>query len=273
MKAGQPKVQPRGGSGRARAEMSVALSSDDVTNARRFRWVMLAAVPSSLMLGITTHITTDLSPQPMFWLIPLILYLGSFILVFARWPVVWTDAPHTIFLYAQPFCIALMIIADVLHLASSPGAIGLAIFLHVLGFFATTMVCHGELAKDRPSTKHLTEFYLWMSVGGMVGGMFNALISPVIFSRVWEFPLAIFAAALVRPRMFETGLLDNWLASLFQGQTESAPVHRPGQKAASRRSPTARRRRQRIAGPHARHRLAPGDSRPHRGPGHGTGQT
>jgi hypothetical protein len=133
-------------------------------------------------------------------------------------------------LYLQPIAVAGMIIADVLHLASSPGAIGFAIFLHVTGFFLTTMVCHGELAKDRPSTRYLTEFYLWMSVGGMVGGMFNALIAPVIFKHVWEFPLAIFAAALVRPRMFDTGLLDNWIASLFEGQAEAAPMHKPGQK-------------------------------------------
>ncbi|MSQ94560.1 MAG: hypothetical protein EXR98_08380 [Gemmataceae bacterium] len=232
VKAGQP------GKGKGAQRSSVAIvdapvhfASDEMTFGRRFRWVMLAAVPSSLMLGITTHITTDLSPQPMFWLIPLILYLLSFILVFARWPVVWTDQPHNLFLYAQPFCICFMIMADVWNLASDPQLLKVAIFAHVLGFFASTMMCHGELAKDRPSTKYLTEFYLWMSVGGMVGGIFNALIAPVIFWKYFEFPLAIFAAALVRPKMFETGLGDNFLASLFESQPDAAPAAKGGKGA------------------------------------------
>jgi hypothetical protein len=231
VKSGQPG-KPHG---KGPAPKSIALepahthASDDITFGRRLRWVMLAAIPSSLMLGITTHITTDLSPIPLFWLVPLILYLLSFILVFARWPVVWTDKPHTFFLYVQPFCVWAMIMADVFNLTSSPAFIGMAIGAHVLGFFATTMVCHGELAKDRPSTKHLTEFYLWMSVGGMLGGMFNALISPIVFKKLWEFPLAIFAAGLVRPKMFETGLLDNFLAGIFEGQAET-PTAKTGAK-------------------------------------------
>ncbi len=228
VKAGQPK-HGKGLSQGGRANIAISdapahVPSDVMTVGRRFRWVMLAAVPSSLMLGITTHITTDLSPQPMFWLIPLILYLASFIFVFARWPVVWTEGPHTAFLYAQPLCICFMIMADVWNLASDPGLLKVAIFAHVLGFLTTTMACHGELAKDRPSTRHLTEFYLWMSVGGMVGGMFNALIAPVIFPKYWEFPLAIFAAGLVRPKMFDAGVLDNFLAGLFESQPDAAPA-------------------------------------------------
>src|SRR5262249_1054321 len=81
---------------------------------------------------------------------------------------------------------------------------------------------------DRPGTKHLTEFYLWMSVGGMVGGVFNALIAPVVFQYgLWEFPLAIFAAGLVRPWMFDVGFLDNYLASIFEGPGESTPPAQP----------------------------------------------
>ena len=233
VKPGQPKHQAKGGRPHLTAEPPAAVLSDEMTFGRRFRWVMLAAIPSSLMLGITTHITTDLSPIPVFWLIPLMLYLLSFILVFARWPVVWTEQPHVYFLYAQPVFLWLMIMTDVWNLTSSPAFIGFAIFAHVAGFFATTMVCHGELAKDRPSTKHLTEFYLWMSVGGMVGGMFNALLAPVVFQwGLWEFPLAIFAAGLVRPKMFEVGFLDNWIASLFEGQADQAPAHKPGHKGA-----------------------------------------
>jgi hypothetical protein len=230
-KPAQPKQQPKaGGHPSIAKDIPAHVASDVMTFGRRFRWVMLAAIPSSLMLGITTHITTDLSPIPLFWLIPLILYLLSFILVFARWPVVWTEQPHVYFLYAQPAFLWLMIMTDVWNLTSSPAFIAFAIFAHVMGFFTTTMVCHGELAKDRPSTKHLTEFYLWMSVGGMVGGMFNALISPIIFPKLWEFPLAIFAAGLVRPRMFDVGFLDNWLAGMFEGAPDQAPAQKPGHK-------------------------------------------
>ncbi len=235
VKSGAPPARAAGGKGPGKAygaDPSIKLPSDDMSLGRRLRWVLLAAIPSSLMLGITTHITTDLSPQPMFWLVPLILYLASFIFVFARWPVVWTETPHTIFLYAQPFCIALMILVDVLHLTSDTRFLLFAIFAHVLGFFATTMVCHGELAKDRPSTKHLTEFYLLMSVGGMLGGMFNALLAPVVFQwGIWEFPLCLFAAGLARPKMFEAGLFDNFLASIFESQPD-APAGKAGHKGA-----------------------------------------
>jgi len=234
MKPGAPPMKgPKGAPGKLHggSEQSIALSSADVTPWRRFRWVMLAAIPSSLMLGITTHITTDLSPMPLFWLVPLILYLGSFILVFMKWPIVWTEKAHVYFLYGQPLCIALMIMVDVLNLTGDTTFLVFAIFAHVLGFFATTMVCHGELAKDRPSTKHLTEFYLWMSVGGMLGGMFNGLVAPVIFPKLWELPLAIFAAVLVRPKMFDVGVLDNFLASLFEGKAEPVPVKAGGRGA------------------------------------------
>jgi hypothetical protein len=231
VKSGQPGgKQARGAKSAATAHPPVSVASDDMTFGRRLRWVLLAAIPSSLMLGITTHITTDLSPMPFFWLIPLELYLLSFILVFARWPWVWTETPHQYFVYAQPIFIWLMIMTDVWNLTSSPAFIPFAIFAHVMGFFMTTMVCHGELAKDRPSSRHLTEFYLWMSVGGMLGGMFNALIAPVIFPKLWEFPLAIFAAALVRPKMFDVGFLDNWIAGMTEGAPDQSAVAKPGHK-------------------------------------------
>src|SRR5262249_29864945 len=85
--------------------------------------------------------------------------------------------------------------------------------INLLAFFATALVCHGELARDRPSTRHLTEFYLLMSVGGMLGGMFNGLLAPIVFQKgVWEFPIALFVAALVRPVLAKHGWLD-WLLS------------------------------------------------------------
>jgi hypothetical protein len=196
----------------------------ELTPLRRFRWVMLAAVPVSFMLGVTTYITTDLSPIPLFWLVPLTLYLLSFILVFSRWPVVWTGQPHAVMVMVQPVTIAVL----VAFLASHAASITFIIGVNILAFFATTMVCHGELAKDRPETKHLTEFYLWMSVGGMLGGMFNALVAPLLFKYVWEFSLAIFAACLVRPTLKEGGWLDTWFANTFSKPTPGHAAARPG---------------------------------------------
>jgi hypothetical protein len=179
------------------AASSIALdgSRDRITWPRRLRWIALAAAPSSLMLGVTTYLTTDIAAIPFFWVIPLALYLLTFILVFARWPVVWTDKPHTAVLYIQP-CVMLFL---VLKLAAAETY--RATWMEFT-FFFTTLMCHGELARDRPSTRHLTEFYLWMSVGGVLGGIFNALVAPTLFTLgVFEYFLAMIVAALCRPYM------------------------------------------------------------------------
>lgn len=220
IKPGAPRPMP-----------SVSLTqSDDVTMLRRLKWIGLAAVPSSMMLGVTTHITTDLSPVPLIWLIPLTLYLLSFILVFARWPMVWVEEPHKIMVYLQPLAIAFMLLSDFMNLGHTN--LKLAIFFDFAGFFFTTMVCHGELAKDRPSTRHLTEFYLMMSVGGMLGGMFNGLFAPNI-PYLFEFPSAIIAACLLRPVMTEGGWVANFVASMIDpsaGEGAAAGKKGKGQK-------------------------------------------
>jgi hypothetical protein len=190
---------------------------------RRLRWVALAAVPSSMMLGITSHITTDLSPIPLFWLIPLAFYLLSFILVFARWPFVWVETPHSLMLLLQPVAIALMILFDMVH--HNPGTSFESpwpvITFNLIGFVLTVMVCHGELAKDRPSVRYLTDFYLMMSVGGVVGGLLNALIAP-LFPVVFELNLAIIAACLLRPNL----PYGNWLDNLFTSMADK-PAETP----------------------------------------------
>lgn len=196
----------------------------EVTWFRRLRWIGLTAVPSSLMLGVTTYITTDLSPIPLLWLIPLMLYLISFVLVFSRWPVTWVDVPHSIYVWIQPFALFALIFV----ISVGGGSVGLEvpIIVHLLAFFITTMVCHGELAKDRPDTKHLTEFYLLMSVGGMIGGIFNALLAPAaggVLPFVWEYPFAIFVAGVLRPTMFES----DWLDEMLGIQTEGKGIEKP----------------------------------------------
>jgi hypothetical protein len=216
----------------ATLETPAAAHGDELTTWRRVRWVLLGAIPSSMMLGVTTHITIDLTPMPIFWLIPLTLYLLSFILVFSRWPTVWTGKPHEFMLYAQPIAVALMIISNIM-VSGAQDFFSVPVFLNVLAFFLTALVCHGELARDRPSTKHLTEFYLLMSLGGVVGGSFNALLAPLLFKANWEYPLAIIGACLVRPTMRESGWADDFVGGFLETKTpQPSQPKKKGQKPA-----------------------------------------
>jgi hypothetical protein len=158
----------------------------------RLRWVALAFVPSSLMIGVTTALTTDVPAIPLFWVMPLALYLISFIFVFAKRQVI----SHEWIIRRLPFLI-LAALVPVVSQTKLPLAVMLALYLTVL--FAVAMMCHGELARTRPEVERLTEFYLWISVGGVVGGVFNSLVAPLVFRSVLEFPLVLIAAALLRP--------------------------------------------------------------------------
>jgi hypothetical protein len=166
--------------------------------ARIVRWVFLAALPSSLLLGVTMHVSTDLAPVPLLWVVPLSLYLTSFILVFARWP----DGLHRAVGRVTPVLILFAVLSLLMSAAEPFGLIGA---LHMGAFFGVCLVCHGELAKDRPPPEHLTAFYFWLSLGGVLGGLFNALIAPVLFHKLGmvEYPLALILAAMVRPRSEE----------------------------------------------------------------------
>jgi spermidine synthase len=160
---------------------------------RRLRWVVLAFVPSSLLLGVTTFISNDIAAIPLLWIIPLVLYLLTFILVFARSPLV----PHRLMVFVLPVLI-LMQLFWVLTGLTEP--VWVVILIHLLTFFAAAMVCHGELVRDRPPAGHLTEFYVWMSVGGVLGGLFNVVLAPLLFSMVVEYPLETALACLLGPR-------------------------------------------------------------------------
>ena len=165
------------------------------TAGRRLRWVLLSFVPSSLMLGVTTYLSTDIAAIPLLWVIPLAIYLLTFILVFARRPPI----SHGIMVEILP----IVMLPLVLVLASrATGPLALVLPVHPLALFVVAMVCHGELARDRPATRHLTEFYLWMSVGGVLGGIFTALAAPLVFTTVLEYPLTLVLGCLLvrRPK-------------------------------------------------------------------------
>jgi hypothetical protein len=157
--------------------------------ADRLRWVAYAFVPSSLLLAVTAYITTDLASAPLFWVVPLALYLATFIVAFSRRP--WLS--HTLMLRLQPLLIIPVVILSVgLH------SVWL-LLLHLACFFVIAMVCHGELARSRPNARDLTEFYLWISLGGVLGGLFDALLAPLLFPDIWEYPLMLVAACAIRP--------------------------------------------------------------------------
>lgn len=164
----------------------------ELTVARRALWVALSAVPSSLLVGVTTYLGTDIAPFPLLWVIPLALYLLTFVLVFAERRALSTRLASRLL----PLPVAGVFIVLLSEAAAPTWAL---LALHLGLFFLAAMVCHGRLAEDRPPVTHLTEFYLWMSVGGVIGGAFNALVAPVVFDRVVEYPLAILLACLMRP--------------------------------------------------------------------------
>jgi spermidine synthase len=170
----------------------------EVTALQRLHWVALAFIPSSLMLGATTYLTTDIAAIPLLWVLPLGLYLLSFILVFGKVPAVL----QRLLVVLLP---GLLLGLSFIMLTDITLYIGAALVLHLLLVFVASMVFHGELARRRPSTRHLTEFYLWMSVGGVLGGLFNALLAPVAFRTLLEYPLAMAAAALLLPSSASPG--------------------------------------------------------------------
>jgi hypothetical protein len=173
-------------------------------------WILLAFIPSSLMLGVTTHLSNAVAPIPLLWTFPLALYLLTFILAFARRPIALSKTERVLPYVLLPlvFMLALQLHIDlVFYLA-----------LNLLAFFVLALVCHSRLALLRPSHLRLTEFYLCLSIGGALGGIFNTFVAPEIFPDLGEYPLAIVIACLVtgvlRGGRFQTILDFCWPLAL-----------------------------------------------------------
>ncbi len=157
----------------------------------RLIWVGLAAAPSSLMMGTTTYLTTDVASAPFLWVAPLALYLLTFIIAFQTKPAIPRELALTLGAAAVAACAYL--------LPFHTNEILLQMGVHLTAFFLTALICHQTLVARRPPAAHLTEFYLWMSVGGVIGGGFNAFLAPVIFNVVIEYPLVLVLAVFARP--------------------------------------------------------------------------
>jgi hypothetical protein len=171
---------------------TLRLSVAPVTAARRGLWLALAFVPSSLMLSVTTYLTTDIAAVPLLWVVPLALYLMTFVLAFARRNLV----PFELLARGMPL---MLIVGMLLLLTGVNDPPGVVVVLHLLLLFWVGLVCHGRLAQDRPDPACLTEFYLITSIGGALGGLFNALVAPLIFASIAEYPLVLAMAGLLLP--------------------------------------------------------------------------
>lgn len=159
---------------------------------RRLRWLLLAFVPSSLMLGVTNFISTDIASVPLLWVIPLSLYLLTFVLAFARRSLI----PLRLLVVLFPVVTIVIVISNLLDALVNAKVM---IAVNLVYFFIAALTCHQQLAEDRPSTVHLTQFYFWLSLGGVLGGVFNALLAPLVFKSVAEYPLVVVAACLLLP--------------------------------------------------------------------------
>ncbi len=155
-------------------------------------WCGLAAVPAALLIAVTAHISTDIAAVPLLWVVPLALYLLTFVIVFQRRPLI----PHWLAVAVQPFCIIALVGVLIFDPVKEIVSI---IALHCGVFFVNALVCHGELARQRPAARHLTVFYLWIAAGGMIGGIAAGLVAPRVFNWVAEYPILIALAALCRP--------------------------------------------------------------------------
>ena len=182
-------------------------------------WIFLAFIPSSLMLGVTSFMTNNIASTPFLWIMPLALYLLTFVIVFARKPIVSAEGLSKLFpwvviagflLIAPNYPIG---IAGYQINTSPPPILKIPLLLTV--YFLISLYCHAILVERRPTASGLTEFYILMSVGGVLGGIFNALIAPVIFNAVYEFMLVLALVLFLRPTGIEMPKAGDKPWSLF----------------------------------------------------------
>jgi hypothetical protein len=171
-----------------------ALELPALAPGRQVRWVALAFVPSSLMLAVTASITTNLAPIPLLWVLPLTLYLLSFILVFSRGE--GAGPFHRIALWAMP---PMLVVAGGVVVLGYTTPLSVVGGIYLLTFFLVALACHGTLAADRPPARQLTRFYAFVSLGGALGGVFNVVIAPTVFNSLTELPIALVLAAFLLP--------------------------------------------------------------------------
>jgi spermidine synthase len=179
------------------SQVPVAAARSDSSWKDRLMWAALGFIPSGLLVAVTAHIATDVASGPFLWIMPLALYLLTFVFAFSDTPAL----PPKLMFAVQPFTTALLV---VVLLWTGKVNWGISLAGNLLAFFVAAMVCQTQLYRRRPAASELTQFYLWMSLGGVFGGGFAALLAPQIFPTVLEYPLLVFGALLVRPDVWRT---------------------------------------------------------------------
>ena len=154
-------------------------------------WVFLATCASVLLVSVTNHMSQNVAPIPLLWVLPLAIYLLTFIFAFE------SDRIYQRWLFIPLLAPALAAMAYMIYAEDGNFNIKYAIPGYAIGLFICCMFCHGELARRRPAPRHLTLFYLMVSLGGALGGIFVALIAPRVFHVYWELPLAMIACGVL----------------------------------------------------------------------------
>ncbi len=172
----------------SRIEIAPVEKADPIVWSTWLDWIVPAALPSSWLLAVTTYATTDLASMPLLWTIPLGIYLATYVLAFGVSGTWWRRTAEAVFPWLAAV-LALVLSAGFVHAFWIP--------LHALAFFCGALLCHQRLAASRPAAGRLTLFYLAIALGGVLGSLFNAMIAPLLFDRMIEYPLAVFLTCLV----------------------------------------------------------------------------
>lgn len=198
---------------------SAATTDTSAPSRHGWRWrgtiILLAFVPSSLMLGVTQYLTTDIASMPLLWVLPLAIYLLTFILAFAKRRFVSVRGLSLL----AAICITGLAIGFLAHGQRLP--ISAMLVVHGFTLLVLGLLCHTRAADLRPSTDRLTEFYLLLSVGGVLGGSFNALAAPLLFNSILEYPIILAVACLCR---VVPPIRSAWAERIFWGGNQALRV-------------------------------------------------
>lgn len=177
------------------AGASVAGGGEAISWRLMGRWLVLAAIPSSLMLSTTSFIATDIASIPLLWVVPLGLYLATFIVAFSN----KSESAGRFAAWIYPILLAPLCISLVFVLGKSNPNDAMSLPLHLAAFFFAALVCHCELSRLKPDASRLTLYFFIVSCGGALGGIVNSLIAPVVFSDILEYPIGLALACLMLP--------------------------------------------------------------------------
>lgn len=174
----------------------------------RGQWLGLAFIPSSLMLGVTTYLSTDIASIPLLWVVPLAIYLASFIAAFGRYHAWALRTRH----HAYVLVLCFMLCGLGLRFSN------ILLIIHLLGLTVACFAIHARLAERKPHPSHLTQFYIFLSLGGALGGIFNAIIAPMVFTGTTEYPILLAIACMVlclRQSLRSRLLAHGWILCLI----------------------------------------------------------